>query len=357
VKNDFHFESNGLLFCQIIASLSVKLEGIVETKRHVSCGTNQKAEERNMFQLFERILCPVDFSVYSDLAMKYATALARECDASLVVYHSVPDLDQVSNYVEGNFIQTVTETLLASGKDKLQEYTSRLIPKDVAFKQIVGTGSAAERILQISSKEGVDLIVMGTHGYSGFDQYLIGSVTNRVLHKCTVPLLAVCKPRHHFIQEGAEHPVSIQRILCALDQEPNCRRIAQMGTALAGAYQSEIQFLRVLRKDSTDCEQEQIQLMREIAEMEGRETKAIFTVKYGEPAQEILQTVNRNHVDLVIMGHHTRKAFEEYVLGSITKRVIPDCACPVLIVRSAADLIPASILETESEVLKYGEVC
>jgi nucleotide-binding universal stress UspA family protein len=309
-----------------------------------------------MIQLFEKILCPVDFSAYSDIAIKYAAALAKEGQADLIVYHSVPDLIQVSNYMEGNFIQTVTENLIASGKEKLQDYTSRLIPKDVKYKQRIGTGSAAEVILQIASKEKVDLIVMGTHGYSGFDKYLIGSVTNRVLHKCTIPVLAVCKPRHHFIHEDTQHPVSIRRILCALDLEPNSPRIAQMGVALAGAYQSEIHFLRVLGREHCDNEQKDIQLMREFVNVEDREIKTHFTVRYGEPGQEILDMVEQQNIDLVIVGHHTRKALEEYLLGSVTKRVIPNCACPVLIVRSAADLIAKNYPETQKEI-PVSEVC
>jgi nucleotide-binding universal stress UspA family protein len=308
-----------------------------------------------MIPLFEKILCPVDFSAYSNLALKYAIALAKESKADLIVYHSVPDLIQVSNYMEGNFIQTVTENLIASGREKLQEYTSRLIPKDVTYKQRVGTGSAAEVILQIASKQKVDLIVMGTHGYSGFDKYLIGSVTNRVLHKCTIPVLAVCNPRHHFIHEGAQHPVSIRRILCALDLEPNSPRIAQMGLALAGTYQSEIHFFCALKRDY-DNEQEQIRMMRELVEMEGKEIKAHFTVKYGEPAKEILELAEHGNMDLVIMGHHTRKTLEEYLLGSVTKRVIPNCACPVLIVRSAADLITRRYQEIRTEI-PVSEVC
>ena len=300
------------------------------------CGRSER-----MTPLFKSILCPVDFSAYSTLAVRYAAALAGEYRAKLIVYHSVPDLAQVSSYLEGNYIQTVTEALLASGREKLEEYSSVLIPGSVASTRMIGSGSAPEAILQLAEKEKVDLIVMGTHGYSGYQKYLMGSVTNRVLHKCAIPVLAVCKPYHHFIHEGAEHPVSIRRILCAVDLEPNSRKVAQMGIALRRAYRSEIHFLYVSKKgDELSTDQTPIHFMRQFIELEQEDWSTVqLHTGMGDPAQEILKAAEHYGTDLVIMGHHTRRPIEEYLLGSVTKRVIPECPCPVLVVRSVDDLV------------------
>ena len=297
-----------------------------------------------MLRLFQNILCPVDFSDYSILAVRYASALAEEYDARLIVYHSVPNLEQVSIYLGGHYIQTVTEDLLSNGREKLEEFASKLIPKRIETLKEIGKGNPPDAILELVKRESVDLIVMGTHGYTGYQKFLLGSVTNNVLHRCTVPVLAVCNPQHHFIHEDMPRPVNIQRILCAVDFEPNSKRIAAFALDLARTYASQIDFLHIARKEEgTDWFQKEkraVQLMRELVRPEQEEwCTARFLVEAGEPGMEILKAVQRHGIDLVILGHHTRKPVEEYLLGSVAKRVIPAVACPALIIRSEADLV------------------
>ncbi len=185
---------------------------------------------------------------------------------------------------------------------------------------------------------------MGTHGYTGYQKFLLGSVTNNVLHRCTVPVLAVCNPQHHFINEDEPRSVNIRRILCAIDLEPSSKKIVEFGLALARTYGSQIVFLHVARKeegsDWFEKEKHAVQQMRELVRPELEEwCKARFLVEAGEPGMEILKGVERHGIDLVILGHHTRKPVEEYLLGSVAKRVIPAVVCPALIIRSEADLI------------------
>jgi nucleotide-binding universal stress UspA family protein len=297
-----------------------------------------------MAKLFENIFCPIDFSDYSILALRYASALAIQSQARLVVYHSVPDLEQVSNYLEGHYIRTVTDALLTSGREKLEEFCTKILPPDLQPVLLVGSGNSAEMILQVSKQECADLIVMGTHGYSGYHRFLLGSVTNKVLHGAAIPVLTVCKPQHNFLQSNVEHPIGIRRILCAVDLEPNNKRIIAFASAMAMAYDSEIYFLHVNKVvDGVDWflkEDRMLKRLRElVAPVQNELKESHFLIESGQPSIEILKAIERHGIDLVIMGHHTRKPVEEYLLGSITKGVIPDAACPILVVRSEADLI------------------
>ena len=295
-------------------------------------------------RIFQKILCPVDFSDYSVLALRYATALAREYEAQLFVYHSVPDLEQVLTYLEGNYSSTVCDMLFSNAKDKLEQFVAKVVPEAGEAMQKIGAGSPSEAILKVSQEEGVDLIVMGTHGHTGYYRFLLGSVTNKVLHKCATPVLVVCKPSHHFIQPDSEHPVDIKRILCAIDFEPNTERMKDLALSLARTYQSEMLFLHVLTNGGhadLDERKEQVLLkMKELFHPEQEDwCKVEFVVEAGDPAEAITKVTKRHDIDLVIMGHHTRKPIDELFLGSVTKRVVPDSACPVLVVRSQADLV------------------
>lgn len=307
-----------------------------------------------MDKLFETIFCPVDFSDYSTLALRYASALALESQARLVVYHSVPDLEQVSNYLEGHYIRTVTEALLTNGREKLEEYCSKVLPASLHPEIQIGSGNSAEMILKVSKREKADLIVMGTHGYSGYHRFLLGSVTNKVLHTASVPVLTVCKPQHNFLQSDVDHPVCIRRILCALDLEPNNKHIVEFACGVAETYESEIYFLHVNKiVDGVDWFVKEDRLMRRLRELtapfKNKLSEMHLLLEAGQPVGEIAKSIERHGIDLLIMGHHTRKPLEECLLGSVTQGVIPHAACPVLIVRSEADLINTQMEATLKE--------
>ena len=142
-------------------------------------------------RIFQKILCPVDFSDYSVLALRYATALAREYEAQLFVYHSVPDLEQVLTYLEGNYSSTVCDMLFSNAKDKLEQFVAKVVPEAGEAMQKIGAGSPSEAILKVSQEEGVDLIVMGTHGKTGMDAFWSGSLTPVISDRSPVPLLLV----------------------------------------------------------------------------------------------------------------------------------------------------------------------
>jgi nucleotide-binding universal stress UspA family protein len=157
-------------------------------------------------------------------------------------------------------------------------------------------------------------------------------------------VLVVCKPSHHFIHPDKDHPVLLKRILCAVDFEPNNQRIKDLALSLARVYQSEIFFLNVTsgasQEDYDRQKETAAKLLKELVSAEDEDWCRInFVVEKGEPGEVITRLIEKQNIDLVIMGHHTRRPIEELFLGSVTKRVVPDSACPVLVVRSEADLV------------------
>ena len=291
---------------------------------------------------FRKILCPVDFSEYSAQALRYASALARENQAELLVYHLIPDLTQAISYLEGNYIGTVNEALVASAAARTEEFVKNIVPEDQKVAKRIGSGNPSEGILRTAREEGADLIVMGTHGHTGYERFFIGSVTNRILHKSTIPVLTICKPSHHFIQDDKERPVRIEQILCALDFDSNNKRIVELGLAVAREYHSRIHFLHVVpTKDSEDWELVERSATRSFHELVEPEKETLCEVRFlvlsGEPGNVILRTIDQENIDLLVMGHHTRKPIEELFLGSVAKRMVTDSGCPVLVARSSAD--------------------
>jgi nucleotide-binding universal stress UspA family protein len=292
-------------------------------------------------KVFKKILCPVDFSDYSRLALRYASALSQDNDAPLVVCHSVPDFSQEISYLEGNHVETVREALISSAREKLDDFAGR----GVQTMKVIVQGNPSEVILQTVKRAGCDLIVMGTHGHSGYERYFMGSVTNKVLHKSTVPVLTVCRQTHHFIRENHSRPVEIKRILCALDYEESSRKVAKLALEIGRMYGAEIIFFHSVPNTDTGDWVEQkewvkgkLQQLIEVPETDSSALK--FLVLAGDPVQWIIQMVKGNEIDLVVLGHHTRTPGEEIFLGSVAKRVLTNAICPVLVARSPLDLRP-----------------
>ena len=202
----------------------------------------------------------------------------------------------------------------------------------------IDVGEPAAAILQKIRGESVNLVIMGTHGKGGFDPYLAGSVTTRILHRSPVPVLVLGGPAHDQIhlQEGA--PVPLKRILCAIDFERGSDSIRGAAIHLAKRYQAETLFFHVQdRMEENDWLDEQRVSLEDFLKRESEAAKNLryrFLVEAGYPAQEIIKAVDRHGVDLVIIGHHTKRPLEETVLGSVAIRVVSEAHCPVMVIRN-----------------------
>ena len=163
-----------------------------------------------------QILCPIDFSEASRRALDYAAAVARRFGSTITVFNVCP-LVPATAYAPGTPILPVTvptpddlQALLSSMQRFVGPETAALAP--IRFE--IGEGNAASEIIDRAHAIPSDLIVMGTHGRSGVDRLLLGSVTERVLRKAPCPVLTVSPPAG----EAAPSPDRLfSRILCAID--------------------------------------------------------------------------------------------------------------------------------------------
>lgn len=137
-----------------------------------------------------KILVPVDFSEGSDLALDWATVLARDTGATLLIVHveAVP----LTAAGGGEFIYAVPEP----PTQELAERLENVLPKDpqVPSMHRMLTGDPARAILRTAESDDVDLIVMGTHGRRGISRLLMGSVAEEVVRKAPCAVLTVKQP-------------------------------------------------------------------------------------------------------------------------------------------------------------------
>jgi len=137
-----------------------------------------------------KILVPLDFSAASETALSYATSLAKESGASLLLVHVE---ERPIAYGAGEFY------VGAADVDTSEELTARLqavTPTDqqVAYAHRMLSGEPAPAIVHLAEEEKVDLIVMGTHGHTGLMRLLMGSVAEEIVRKAPCPVFTLREP-------------------------------------------------------------------------------------------------------------------------------------------------------------------
>jgi nucleotide-binding universal stress UspA family protein len=141
---------------------------------------------------FKRILCPTDLSEESFKAFPYALDLARVFDAEIIFITVVNSSTPAA--VEMGFETTFGDFASGVRKDasrQLDGILSSYVPEGVRFRQIVVEGSAAEQILQAADDHKADLVVIATHGLTGWRHMVFGSVAEKVVRQAKVPVLTV----------------------------------------------------------------------------------------------------------------------------------------------------------------------
>ncbi len=145
-----------------------------------------------MISDWKTILFPTDFSEHSQRGLKVACALARERGARLVLLHVVVDappalLPDVAGFRYDEMVEALRERSAESLPKLLDEDAARGL--ELTCRTEFGIPHA--EIVRVAAEEGVDLIVMPTHGRTGAMHLLIGSVTEKVIRHATCPILVL----------------------------------------------------------------------------------------------------------------------------------------------------------------------
>ncbi|PWT91175.1 MAG: hypothetical protein C5B54_05780 [Acidobacteria bacterium] len=277
----------------------------------------------------QKILCPIDFSDFSVNALRYACAFAEQYRSQLMVYYCLPvALAPVVGLSPS--INNDWQLSSADAKERLGECIAPYSQHhNLEIQTRVDFGNAAAQILETATEEEADLIVMGTHGLTGYEALLMGSTTNKVLHKVKIPVLVVCKPTRTILSGDPDEPLLIGKILCAVDAEHVNLQMLSRAMFMARSNHATITFFTAL---SSDRERGLGDLRELIQPDKETSCRVEFLTSCGTPVEEIVKAAQSREIDLLIMGHRKISSLFDG-LGSVTLRVVPQSSCPVLVVR------------------------
>ncbi|MFC1816898.1 universal stress protein [Thermodesulfobacteriota bacterium] len=141
----------------------------------------------------KKICCPTDFSEPSYEALKVASEMASHFSAELILVHVVTPIPVIPIHDDPTSFNVPLyekEMEVSAGK-ALGQAQQEKIPQAIRSRTLVIQGDPATQIVNLADEEGMDMIVIATHGYTGWRKFMFGSVTAKVIRLATCPVLSI----------------------------------------------------------------------------------------------------------------------------------------------------------------------
>lgn len=277
----------------------------------------------------QKILVPVDFSGTSEKVLNHVALMAQKTGAKVYLLYvkegplgkSGPDYFGLSiNHPEK--FDTEIEKWATNNLGAIEKQLQR---KGVtAIECLTDNGAPYKKILDAAKKIKPDIIVMGTHGVSGFREFVVGSNTFRIVSETQCPVLS--------IQKSIKNP-GFKRILIPFRDKPHSREKIDYALALAKLYGATIDILGISFDPAAsamkkiDLEAKQI---KSIAEKQGVKAN-MEVIKSNYVSKRILDYAKEKKDDLiVVMSDLDRMSISEYVIGPVIQQIVNHSHIPVL---------------------------
>jgi nucleotide-binding universal stress UspA family protein len=310
--------------------------------------------------MFRTILVPLDGSPLGEQALQPAARLARAGGGRLILAHVHVLHSRYPITIEG--MPIIDEHLRSLAPDHERAYLQRLAELPLLAGITVETawleGTVVTALADYTQQMNVDLIILSTHGHSGFAQFWLGSTAEALLRTTHVPLLLV---RPQTVGELNE----IRRIMVPLDGSLIAERALAQAESLAAVDNGELLLVRIVHEalegeaetlsDKTvqerrlEAEQRAGRYLRLIEEqLAARGLRATSIILAADqPARALLQVAADHHVDVVAMATHGHTGITKLFLGSTADKLIRAAAAPVLAVLPppGADTVDARLTD------------
>jgi nucleotide-binding universal stress UspA family protein len=301
--------------------------------------------------MYTRILVPLDGSATAEAVLPYAQAFAAGFKTSVELL-SVIDIGAMTTHLSADKVPRLSD-IIANEEKNIASYLDDVAKNFFSGFPIecrIARGDAAETILEATSQDRDTLIAMATHGRSGAQRWLLGSVAEKVLRGTTNPL---------FLVRASAAKTAPQRIINSivvpLDGSPLAEQILSTVSNWAQALDLEVALIRAFEFPASayygseedlphyDVFREKarkeaaVYLKQQAEALIGKGVRTVSTLTLeGPAASEIISFAQTAPRAVVAMSTHGRSGVRRWILGSVTEKVVRHGDDPVLIVRGGA---------------------
>jgi nucleotide-binding universal stress UspA family protein len=291
----------------------------------------------------KRILLATDLSPASVPAAEFVQRLAPAVQGEVLLFHAVP---WIPVPMEGAFEPQTYDRLLRESRDEavgaLDRLGATIKAPAVPVAVRVVDGPPGSRIVEAAADWKADVVVVGTHGRTGLNRVLVGSVAEQVLQLAPCPVITV-RPLPRVWAPGRP----LARLVYPTDFSPPARRAWPWARAVAEASGAEIDLVHVMMEPVPDRHVDPAFVARAAEAIRRDAQKAVdqflagcgfprerITVELttGVEADQIARRAEARQADLIVMGTHGRTGVLRLALGSVTRRLLHAAPCAVLTV-------------------------
>jgi nucleotide-binding universal stress UspA family protein len=289
--------------------------------------------------MYNKIMVPLDGSPFSELALPLAVAKARANGAELRLVHVIVPI-AYSAFIEED----------GAAQDYLDGIAHRINKESgVAVSAVRLSGQAVPELRDYAVREGIDLVVMATHGWGGIQRAWLGSVTDELIREARLPVLAFRPAKK---KTSPVEPGTIDEILVPLDGSDLSESVLEYALEL-GSPSTRYTLLRVVpvapptsvvsgvieqdpvRKLLAQLQSGAADYLDKISEelrAKGHEVRT-RVLTHPQPAKAILDYAVEIEADVIALATEGRHGFRRLTLGSVADKVLRGADSPVLVIR------------------------
>ncbi|MDP4280833.1 MAG: universal stress protein [Bacteroidota bacterium] len=277
--------------------------------------------------LYEKILVATDYTDLAENAVKTASVLCQQHDAELVFLHVVRDVPAYTPDFEFNPTQNYTKELKIAAQSEIKRFGDNIRKEyNIDVEEVVAYGEVVEEIVKSVEEKHPDMVLVGTHGASGFRRFFIGSTAYRVIKHTRYPVMTI---------PGKGDWTDFKNILFPIRYIPDALKKYDCIRPIIQRNKPILNILGLTLESESD-KMEKVFRLEEELEKKLKEDKVNFNVAYrccDNFADEILEVADKKKVDLIVIVATLDKSKGEFFIGPFSQQILNHAKVPVLCVR------------------------
>ena len=269
----------------------------------------------------KRILIPTDFSDHAEHALRVAAQIAKKNNGEVILLHMLELPGQAGDALGSG--HNIPELMFFKNKaiEKLEELMDADFLDGIEVSEIVQFEKAFDGIVNIAKKNDVDLIVMGSHGASGFQELFIGSNTEKVVRFSDIPVLVIKKETANF---------NVDKFVFASDFCDEIKKPFEKVIDFANKFDAELHLVMVNTPNNFRTTAQSDKILSDF--VSNFQINKFSTHIYNDISREkgILNYANAVNADLIGISTHGRKGISHFFNGSISEDIVNHAKRPVI---------------------------
>lgn len=269
----------------------------------------------------KKILVPTDFSEHAKQALKVAAQIAKENNSEILLLHMLELPNQQIDVIGGG--SSIPEIMFYKNQafSNLENLMDEDYLEGIKISQIVQFEKVFEGILDVSRKNEVNLIVMGSHGTSGFQEMFIGSNTEKVVRYSDAPVLIIKNESQKF--KGGN-------FVFASDYSPEIKKPFKKLVKFANLFNSHLYLVMINTPNSFKPTHVAEKIMKDFIAEFTCDNYSLHIYNDANVEKGILNFANSVNADLIGMCTHGRTGFAHFFNGSISEDLANHASRPVI---------------------------